>query len=230
MSIWKEPTSKNAYILGCIGVILTLIASIAGIGFYLVRSINFVGSVLPTFCVCVLCVCIAHLCHSPMLELSYGLSAYSPYTTYSDGCLPLLSVCTLLYAQSNGSVLCLVFGLENVVDLLSDFVVVWRFYSPGRLTREHEELLQRRELRASVAISFILVLLGLSVIATSLDDFVSGPETDQELKAVIVIAFTSVFIFGTLAIFKFHYARKLESESLYKDGICRYERKQTRVL
>ncbi len=108
------------------------------------------------------------------------------------------------------------------MDLLSDFVVVWRFYSPGKLTKEHEELLGRRELRASILISFILALLGISVIATSAEDMASGPETEQEMEVVIAIAFSSVFIFGTLAIFKFQYARKLGSESLYKDGICRY--------
>jgi hypothetical protein len=37
---------------------------------------------------------------------------------------------------------------------------------------------------------------------------------------VASIAFSSILIFGTLAIFKFHYANKLDSSSLYKDGVC----------
>jgi hypothetical protein len=35
-----------------------------------------------------------------------------------------------------------------------------------------------------------------------------------------MVAFVSIFIFGILSIFKFHYGTYLESPSLYKDGIC----------
>lgn len=89
------------------------------------------------------------------------------------------------------------------------------------MTPKREELLKRRELRASILISFILVLLGLSVIGASVKDLNSGPDAANEMNIVILIAFISVFVFGTLTIFKFHYARKLDSESLFKDGVCR---------
>lgn len=156
MGIWREPSSKNAFVLSVVSVLFTLVAAVIGIGYYM----------------------------------------------------------------STGSALCLVFGLENCVDFLSDVVVLWRFFSPGRLTPEREELLRKRELRASTAISFILILLGLSVIATSSYDLKNGAENQYEMALVIGIAFSSIFIFGTLAIFKFHYASRLDSSSLYKDGVC----------
>jgi len=106
---------------------------------------------------------------------------------------------------------------------LSSVVVLWRFWVSGKITRERELLLKRRELRASMAISLILILLGFGVIATSSYDIALGEaaNTDaRELDIIVSIAGTSVFVFGGLTIFKFHYASALESESLYKDGIC----------
>ena len=116
--------------------------------------------------------------------------------------------------------MCLVFGLENVVDFLSSVVVFWRFYCPGNMSKEVEEHLHKREKRASIAISFILTLLGLGVITTAIDDIKKGPETNEELKIVYVLAFCCIFLFSFLTIIKFKYSAKLESASLYKDGIC----------
>ena len=63
-------------------------------------------------------------------------------------------------------------------------------------------------------------MLGIGVIGSSSNDLRLGAENDHEMKIVIAIAFTSVFIFGSLAIFKFHYAKLLQSDSLFKDGLC----------
>lgn len=88
------------------------------------------------------------------------------------------------------------------------------------MSKEREELLQKREKRASMAISFILMLLGLGVIAGSADDLAKGAENTSELRDVLVIAFFSIIVFGSLAVLKFHYANRLDSDSLYKDGLC----------
>lgn len=156
MGIWREPSSKNAFVLSVVGTVIESTATVVAIGYYM----------------------------------------------------------------TSGSALSLVFGLENLVDVLSSVVVLWRFFSPGRLTPEREELLRKRELRASTAISFILVLLGAAVISTSSYHLKHGAEAQDEMTLVIVIAFSSVLIFGTLTIFKFHYASRLDSSSLYKDGFC----------
>jgi divalent metal cation (Fe/Co/Zn/Cd) transporter len=116
--------------------------------------------------------------------------------------------------------LCLVYGLENCVDFLSSAVVLWRFFAPSEVDSALEEKLHRREKRASIGISFILVVLGLSIMVTAFDDLSRGEEDSDELKAVVLISFVSIFIFGALSVFKFHYALALESPSLYKDGIC----------
>jgi hypothetical protein len=118
----------------------------------------------------------------------------------------------------------LVFGLENAVDLFSSVIVLWRFYCPGNdgdLTPQRLEELQGREKRASLAISFVLVFLGIGVIAVGADDLIQGQqENDNQLELVLSLSFISIVIFGTLCVIKFHYAHALDSASLYKDGIC----------
>jgi divalent metal cation (Fe/Co/Zn/Cd) transporter len=114
----------------------------------------------------------------------------------------------------------LVFGLENCVDLLSSIVVVWRFYAPGNLTKELIEHLEKREERASMAISFILILLGVFVFGGAAKDFANGAESDYDMSLILGISFCSIIVFGILARFKFHYSKQLSSSSLYKDGLC----------
>ena len=114
----------------------------------------------------------------------------------------------------------MVFGLENCVDFLSSAVVLWRFFAPSKVDPVLEEKLNRREKRASIAISFILIFLGVVVIGTAIDDYTRGQENPDQLDEILAVSFFSVLIFGTLAGFKFHYANCLDSASLYKDGLC----------
>jgi divalent metal cation (Fe/Co/Zn/Cd) transporter len=130
------------------------------------------------------------------------------------------AVTGLVIFTSTGSALILCYGLENCVDFLSSVVVLWRFYCPHALTAEVEEKLRHREKRASIAISFILFLLGFGITVTAIHDFVHGAETPEELRIVLGISFVSILIFGLLTIVKFHYSILLESASLQKDGIC----------
>ena len=102
---------------------------------------------------------------------------------------------------------------------MSSVVVLWRFFCPD-LTPEVEAKLQAREKRASMAISFILGLLGIGIITTAIDDFTNGMEDFSQLRALLSIAVVSFLIFGLLTIIKFHYALLMSSASLHKDGIC----------
>ena len=71
-------------------------------------------------------------------------------------------------------------------------VVMWRFYLP-RKDPDREALLMKREKRASIAISFILALLGVAVLIAALEDFAKKETKD---------------------------GKKLQSASLKKDAIC----------
>lgn len=71
-----------------------------------------------------------------------------------------------------------------------------------------------------MAISFILILLGVFVFGGAADDFANGPESDSDLSLILGISFCSIIAFGLLTLFKFHYSKQLSSSSLYKDGLC----------
>lgn len=132
----------------------------------------------------------------------------------------IFAITGIVYYNTSTSVMCLVFGLENLVDFLSSVVVLWRFWASGTMTKEREKILKRRELRASMAISIILMVLGMGVIGTSSYDLATGPGMGHDVNVVLVMAGVSIVVFGFLAVFKFRYANALGSESLYKDGVC----------
>lgn len=122
------------------------------------------------------------------------------------------------YAKTD-STLILAFGLENFVDFISSAVVLWRFYCPTGADQEMLAKLQKREERASVAISLVIGLLGTFVFAIGIFDLLDH-DKDQDLDLLFIISFVSIIVFGSLTIIKFQYAQKLDSSSLYKDGIC----------
>lgn len=106
------------------------------------------------------------------------------------------------------------------MDFLSSVAVLWRFFAPSTLDAALEEKLQRREKRASIGISFILVILGVAVFFGAIADFRQAQDDPDKLGSIVGVSFVSLLVFGFLSIFKFHYASILESPSLYKDGLC----------
>ncbi len=120
--------------------------------------------------------------------------------------------------QLNSSLM-LVYGLENVVDFISSAIVLWRFFLPAA-TPLQEARLKAREKRASIGISMVLALLGGGTIITASEDFASGPEVLSNVNSLFFVSFFSTIVFGGLALIKFHFARKLSSPSLRKDGVC----------
>lgn len=135
-------------------------------------------------------------------------------------------VCTLIAAiggvvgfSKTESTLILAFGLENFVDFVSSVVVLWRFYCPHGADEAYLAKLQKREERASLAISIVIGLLGLFVFSIGIVDIMKR-DKDTDLTLLFSISFVSIIVFGTLTIIKFKYANDLDSASLYKDGIC----------
>mmetsp|Transcript_118 Transcript_118/g.282 ORF Transcript_118/g.282 Transcript_118/m.282 type:complete len:266 (-) Transcript_118:151-948(-) len=135
-------------------------------------------------------------------------------------------ICTIVAAigglvgfSKTESTLILAFGLENIVDFTSSAVVLWRFYCPHGCDEAKLAKLQKREERAGVAISIVIGILGLFVFSIGIVDVLKR-DKDTDLGLLFSISFVSIIVFGTLTILKFKYANDLDSESLYKDGIC----------
>eukprot|EP00547_Thalassionema_nitzschioides_P003963 CAMPEP_0194202438 /NCGR_PEP_ID=MMETSP0156-20130528/2450_1 /TAXON_ID=33649 /ORGANISM="Thalassionema nitzschioides, Strain L26-B" /LENGTH=746 /DNA_ID=CAMNT_0038927927 /DNA_START=339 /DNA_END=2579 /DNA_ORIENTATION=- len=152
---------------------------------------------------------------TPNIKHAYLLSWISLFVTF------FAIVAGISLYVSTGSSLFLVLGLENVVDFLSSAAVLWRFFAPSNnITKELEAKLQAREQRASVAISFVLVILGVATLVTAVSDASRGQEEPEQQTAALAISLVSFFLFGALTVVKFRYAKVFQSPSLYKDGIC----------
>jgi hypothetical protein len=113
----------------------------------------------------------------------------------------------------------LAFGLECCVDFFSSVIVLWRFWAPT-LTEETERKLAQREQRADVLISFMLVVLGITVLAAAGEDLKIGPEQVGNVRPMIALSFFSMIMFAVLSFLKIRFSIRLASASLYKDGIC----------
>lgn len=131
------------------------------------------------------------------------------------------------YAQLKDS-LVLIYGLENVVDFFSSAIVLWRFNNPKTASideeqlRQRNEILSKREKRASIGVSIVLAVLGFGGVITAIEDLANGKGgvKDSDATTIFVLSGISFIVFGALAYFKFHYATKLNSPSLRKDGLC----------
>lgn len=111
--------------------------------------------------------------------------------------------------------------MQNFVDFLSSVVAFWRFYCPGELTKEREQELIGREERAGVAISFFILILGVLIILAGYADLKDGPkDADDGMDVIIIISFVSVLLYSVMTAYKLKYARVLNSEALFKDGLC----------
>jgi len=123
------------------------------------------------------------------------------------------------YITSKSSLM-LCFGLENCLDLFSSAVVLWRFYKPGD-SEERISLLKKREKRASVAITVIILLLGFMVTIMALVDF-TEPNifVEGQTKKTFLFSGFSFVIFSVLTAMKLKMAKALDSRSLWKDGLC----------
>jgi divalent metal cation (Fe/Co/Zn/Cd) transporter len=131
----------------------------------------------------------------------------------------------LIGANRMDNSLLLVYGLENCVDFFSSAIVLWRFYLPSSSDAADEARLLGREKRASIAISMVLAILGFGTILTSTEDFISGEGRIEDADVLNMFAWInilSIAVFGGLAVIKFHYADKLGSSSLKKDGLCSF--------
>lgn len=151
---------------------------------------------------------------SPNANHAYVLSWISVLITF------IAAIGGISGAAETENSLLLSYGLENLVDFVSSVVVLWRFYAPSGIDTVQLAKLSRREKRASVAISFILFILGVGIIVASIKDYKKGLDKKSHVPTLIGISFISIPIFGVLAIIKFHYATKLNSRALQKDGYC----------
>lgn len=151
--------------------------------------------------------------HKPEAQDAFWLSWISLV------CTTIAAIGGLVGFSKTESTLILAFGLENVVDFISSAVVLWRFYCPHGGNEAKMAELEKREERASLAISIVIGILGLFVFSVGIADMLER-DKDTDLSLLFIISFISIIVFGSFTIIKFKYANDLDSPSLHKDGVC----------
>jgi divalent metal cation (Fe/Co/Zn/Cd) transporter len=73
-----------------------------------------------------------------------------------------------------------------------------------------------------VAISFIQFILGIGIIAAAIEEFKLGEKHKEPTSLIIGVSFISIMVFGGFTVLKLHYATRLNSPALHKDGFCSF--------
>lgn len=152
--------------------------------------------------------------YKPTAVHAYKISVISCVITF------LAFIIGLIAFNAAQSPAMLGFALENIVDLMSSMVVVWRFYAGGAdLSPEVVEKMDRREKRASILIAVILFVLGITVMSVAVGHLVEENHGDN-VGLLIGLSFPSLLVFGGLAVVKFRMSDMLGSPSFKKDAAC----------
>jgi len=155
--------------------------------------------------------------YEPTEYHAYKLSIMSCLTTLFAGLIGL----ACFAASSSPSMLG--YSFENLVDLFSSVVVVWRFYigegSAATITEEKRMGMDRKEKRASILIAMILFILGVVVASVAIAHLAES-ETVTDRGLLIGVSVPSFLIFGGLAVVKWRMSTVLQSPAFKKDAMC----------
>lgn len=120
----------------------------------------------------------------------------------------------LILASSGGSSSMLAFGMEALVDLLSSFIVLWRFEDvPSDL------VLLAREKRAAVGVGLSFLVTGLVVLFDAVIHLAKASEI-TDTGALLAITIPTFVVLLALGVLKVHVSNVLKSAALFEDGVC----------
>jgi len=128
----------------------------------------------------------------------------------------------LFIAIDDKSVGVLGFSLENFLDVITSFLIIWRFggFSRGPLILgdpEQEDKTERREGRAEVLIALLFVLLGSFTCVIALIVLYEN-ESPDDVVSVILLSSVSIVVLALLAAVKFYLSSALKSQAFRQDA------------
>jgi len=128
----------------------------------------------------------------------------------------------LFIALSDKSVGIFGFALENFLDVITSFLIIWRFggFSRKELVvgnPEHDDKMERREQRAAVLIALLFVILGTFTCVIALVVLYEN-ESPDDVLSVIIISSVSIIVLAFLGIIKFYLAIVLKSGAFRQDA------------
>jgi divalent metal cation (Fe/Co/Zn/Cd) transporter len=120
----------------------------------------------------------------------------------------------LVVSGSSSSSATLGYALENLVDLVSSLVVIWRFY--GEVA---DDELEKREKRASIGIALMIILLSICVFSVAVGHL-GEKHAPKSIHDLIGLSVPSFLIFSFLGFVKWRISNQLRSPAMRKDAVC----------
>eukprot|EP01124_Arcella_intermedia_P026805 TRINITY_DN5127_c0_g1_i2.p1 TRINITY_DN5127_c0_g1~~TRINITY_DN5127_c0_g1_i2.p1 ORF type:complete len:176 (-),score=26.93 TRINITY_DN5127_c0_g1_i2:415-942(-) len=105
-----------------------------------------------------------------------------------------------------------------MVDIVSSVFVVWRFWLQTKPDADMK-LLESREERANVAISFLFLVISTIIGVQSIEQF-AFYEVVDETTTLLILSSVSIAAYLICGGIKIYISRKLHSNALREDGIC----------
>jgi len=133
---------------------------------------------------------------------------------FSAGYHIIEGLLSVLAGISSGSIALLGFGLDSFVESLSGFIVIWRFWSIGRISKQEEE---RAEKRALKLIAYSFFLLAVYVFYESVRKLYFHEISEKSILGIIV-AIVSLIVMPILFFLKRKTGKAMKSHSLVADS------------
>lgn len=113
-----------------------------------------------------------------------------------------------------GSPALLGFGSDSLVESLSGMIMIWRFRKHGKVSKEHEENIEKK---ATFLVGISFFIFGIYVLYESITKLLYQEKPEPSLLGIL-IAIASIIIMPILFYMKYNTGKKLGSKSLIADS------------
>ena len=135
--------------------------------------------------------------------------------SYFSACYHILEgLVSVLVGASAGSIALLGFGLDSFVESFSGFIIIWRFWKHGKVSKQEEEKTEKKALRL-IAYSFFM--LAVYVFYESAKKLYFREMPKPSLLGII-IAVVSLIVMPILFFLKNKTGKSIKSHSLVADS------------
>jgi len=127
------------------------------------------------------------------------------------------------FGAESGSRSLIFFGIQSGVEVISAFLVLWRFRKVAKPGEERGAILSEQDLRferaGTLGIGLLLIALALATIASAIDTLVTHQEPDLS-NASLIISASALFLMVLIWLPKRYLAKALDSSTMRGEATC----------
>jgi len=142
--------------------------------------------------------------HSRALNLSYFTVTYNI----------IECIVSIISGFIAGSTALLGFGSDSLVESLSGLIMIWRFRKHGIVSKDEEDVVDKK---ATFFVGITFFIFGLYILYESIRKLIFGEKPEPSLVGII-IAIASIIVMPILFYLKFKTGKSIGSKSLLADS------------